>query len=167
MKYGFVIISFFSFSFVPLSIFSNSIYNFYCCCSVTKSCLTLCDPMNCSMPGFPVLHYLLERAQTHVHCLWCHATISSSVAPSPSCPQSVPASDSFTMIFASGGQNTGASASISVFPVSIQDWFPLGLTGLISLLSKGLEPLISFPHFSSNLYNNLYNFYKWVLINPI
>ena len=53
---------------------------FYCC-SVTQSCLTLCDPMDCSTPSFPALHYLPEFAQTHVHCCWCHPTISFSVTP--------------------------------------------------------------------------------------
>ena len=59
-------------------------------------CLTLCDPMKCSMPGFPVLHHLLEFAQTHVHwSQWCHPAISSSVARFSFCPQSFPASGSF------------------------------------------------------------------------
>ena len=72
---------------------------------------------------------------------WCHPTISSSIAPFSSCPQSFPASGSFQMsqLFASGGQSIGVSASTSVLPVNIQDWFPLGLTGLISLQSKGLS----------------------------
>ena len=72
----------------------------------------------------------------------CHPTISSSVgAISSSCPQSFPASGSFPMsrLFTSGGQSIGASASASVLPMNIQDWFPLGLTGLISLKSKGLS----------------------------
>ena len=66
---------------------------------------------------------------------WCHPSISFSVIPFYSCPQSFPASESFPMshLFESGGQSTGASASASVLPVNIQDWFPLGLTGLISL----------------------------------
>ena len=69
---------------------------------------------------------------------WCHPTISSSVVPFSSCPQSFPASGSFLMswLFASGGQSIGASASASVLPVNIQGWFPLGWTGLISLLSN-------------------------------
>ena len=72
---------------------------------------------------------------------WCHSTISSYVAPFSSCPQSFPASGSFPMsgLFASDDQSIGASASISILPVSIQDWFPLGSTGLVSLLSKGLK----------------------------
>ena len=70
---------------------------------------------------------------------WCHPTISSSVIPFSSCLRSFPPSGSFPMswLFVSGGRSIGASAS--VLPMNIQDWFPLGLTGLISLLSKGLS----------------------------
>ena len=75
---------------------------------------------------------------------WCHPTISSSVIPF-SRLQSFPASGSFLMIwlFASGGQSIGTSASASVLPMNIQDWFPLRLTGLISLQSKGLSRVFS------------------------
>ena len=75
---------------------------------------------------------------------WCHPTISSSVTPFSSCPQSFPASRTFPMsqLCTLGGQSIGASASASVLPMNIQDWFPLGLTGLISLLSKGLLSLL-------------------------
>ena len=116
------------------------------CCSVTKSYLTLCDPMSCSLPGFPVLHYLLELAQTHV--CWvgrCHPTISFSVIPFSSCPQSFSASGAFPMsqFFTSGSQNIGVSASVSVLPMSIQDWSHLGWTGWISLQSKGLTKVFS------------------------
>ena len=71
----------------------------------------------------------------------CHPTISSSVIPFSSCPQSLPASGSFPMsqLFASGGQSIGVSASASVLQVNIQDWFPLGWTCWISLQSKGLS----------------------------
>ena len=71
---------------------------------------------------------------------WCHPTILSSVTPFSSCPQSFAASGSFPIIqfFASGGQSTRASASAAVLPMNIQGSFPLGLTGLISLMSKGL-----------------------------
>ena len=105
-------------------------------------CLTLCDPRDCNTSGFPVLHYLMEFvAQTHVH--WFNDAIQSShfVTHFSSCPQSFPASGSFPMcqLFASGSQSSRASASASVLPMNIQDWFPLGLTGLISLLSKGLS----------------------------
>ena len=75
----------------------------------------------------------------------CHPTISFSVAPFSSSLQSFPASGSFPMsqFFASGGQSIGVSASASVVPMNIQDWFPLGLTDLISLLSKGLSRIFS------------------------
>ena len=74
---------------------------------------------------------------------WCHPTISSSVVPFSSCPQSFPASGSFPMsqFFLSGGQSIGVS--VSVLPINIQDWFPLGLTGLISLQPKGLSRVFS------------------------
>ena len=76
---------------------------------------------------------------------WCHPSISSSVIPFSSCPQSFPASGSFSMwwLFATGGQNIGASASASAPPMNIQSWFPLGLTDLISLLSKELSRVSS------------------------
>ena len=76
---------------------------------------------------------------------WCHPTISSSVVPFSSCPQSFPASGSLQMsqLFASGGQTIGVSASTSVLPVNTQDWFPLGWTGWISLQSKGLARVFS------------------------
>ena len=76
---------------------------------------------------------------------WCHPTISSSVVPFSSGLQSFPASGSFPIrhFFASGGQSIGASAATSVLPMNIQDWFTLGLTGLISLLSKGLSRVFS------------------------
>ena len=76
---------------------------------------------------------------------WCHPTISSSVIPFSSCPQSFPASGSFPMsqFFASSGQSIRASASASVLPMHIQDWFPLGWTGWISLQSKGLSRAFS------------------------
>ena len=76
---------------------------------------------------------------------WCHPTISSSVVPFSLWSQSFPASGSFPMsqFFASGGQSIGASASASVLPMNILDWFPLGLTGLISLHFKGLSRVFS------------------------
>ena len=76
---------------------------------------------------------------------WCHPTISSSVVPFSSCPQSFPASGSFEMsqLFTSGGQSIGVSVSISVLPMNTQDWSPLGWTGWISLQSKGLSKVFS------------------------
>ena len=90
--------------------------------------------MDCSTPGFPVYHQLPELAQTHVHqvgdAILCHPLLLLL--------QSFPASGSFpvSQFFSSGGQSIGASASRSVLPMNIQDWFPLGLTGLISFKSK-------------------------------
>ena len=76
---------------------------------------------------------------------WCHPAISSSVISFSSCPQSLPASGSFSMsqIFPSGGQSIGVSASTSVLPMNTQNWFPLGWTGWISLQSKGLSRVFS------------------------
>ena len=76
---------------------------------------------------------------------WCHPTISSSVSPFSSCPQSFPASGAFQMsqLFASGGQSIGVSASTSVLPMNTQDRFPLGWTGWISLQSKRLSKVFS------------------------
>ena len=115
------------------------------CCLVTQSCLTLCKSMDCSTPGFPVLHHLPEFAQfmfiesvmTSNHLILCHSLSS--------CLWSFPGSGCFPtcQFFPSGGQSIGASASALVLPVNIQDWFPLGLTGLIYLLSKGLSRIFS------------------------
>ena len=102
----------------------------------TQSCPTLCDSMDCSRPGFPVHHQLLELAQTYVHGV-SGAIQPFHPLPSPALPafNPSPASGSFQMsqLFALGGQSVGASASASVLPMNIQDRFPLGLTGLISL----------------------------------
>ena len=80
---------------------------------------------------------------------WCHPTISSSVVPFSSCLQSSPASGSFpvSQLFPSGDQSIGVSASASVLPMNIQDWFPLGLTGLISFLSKELKVFLNTTFF--------------------
>ena len=76
---------------------------------------------------------------------WCHPTIPFSIIPITSCLQSFPESGSFPMsqLFTSGGHSIGASASASVLPMKFQDWFPLGLAGLISLQSKGLSSVYS------------------------
>ena len=114
----------------------------HCCCSVTWSCPTLCNPMDCSMPGFLVLHHLpspFEFAQTYIesvmpfnHLVLCHTFLLL--------PSIFPASGSLltNWLFPSGGQSIGTSVSASVLPLNIQSWFPWGLTGLISLQSKGL-----------------------------
>ena len=114
-------------------------------CSVAKLCLTLCDPMDCSMPGFPVLHYLPESAQTHVYwvvmssnhlILYCPLFLLPSIFPS-------------IRVFSNKSvlhirwQEYWSSASASVLPMNIEGWFPLGLTGSISLQPKGLSRVIS------------------------
>ena len=122
-----------------------------CCCSVAKSCPTLQDSVDCSTPGFPVLHYLPEFKPTSTesvmpfnHLILC-------------CPlllllQSFPASGSFpvSQLFTSGGQSIGASTSASVLPMNIQDWFPLKWTDLIFLLSKGLSKVFSSTTFQKH-----------------
>ena len=101
--------------------------------SVAQSCPTLCDPMNCSTPGLPVHHQLLEFTQTHVY------RVGDAIQPShplfSSCPQSLPASESFPMsqLFAWGGQSTGVSALASFPPKKSQGWSPSEWTGWISL----------------------------------
>ena len=115
-----------------------------CCCPVTNLCPTLCDPMDYSTPG--LLWPPLSPGVCSDSCLlsqWCYLTTSSSASSFSSSPQSFPASGSFSMswLFTPSGQ--GIEASASVLPMNIQDWFPLGLTGLISLLSKGLSTVFS------------------------
>ena len=114
--------------------------------SVVQLCLTLCNPMDCSMPGLPAHHQLLEFTQTHVH--WVGDAIQPShtlSSPFSSCLQSFPEWGSFPMnqLFASGGQSTGVSVSASVLPMNTQDWSPLGWTGWISLQFKGLSRVFS------------------------
>ena len=113
--------------------------------SVTQSCLTLCDAMNCSTPGLPVHYQLLEFTQTQVYEVGDAIQPSHSVVPFSSCPQSLPASESFpkSQLFALGGQSTGVSALESFLPKYIQDWSPLEWTGWISLESKGLSRVFS------------------------
>ena len=112
--------------------------------SVALSCPTLWDPMDCSTPDFPVHHQLPELIHLCPSSQWCHPTISSS------CLQSFPASGSLSVsqFFTSSGQRIGVSASASVLPINIQDWFPSGLTSWISLQSKGLSNLLQ--HHSPN-----------------
>ena len=110
----------------------NSQNGFGICCSVIQSCPTLCNPWTAAHQVF--------LSNSCPLSWWCHPTISFSVALFSFCPQSFPASESFPVsrLFASGGQSIGASASASILAVEIQGWLPLGLTSLISLLSKEL-----------------------------
>ena len=124
------------------------------CCfpSVAQSCPTLCDPMDCSTPGFPVHHHLPELAQTHVH--WVSDAIQPShPLPSPSPPafnQSFPVSGSFPVnqFFVSGGHSIGASASALAFPMNIQGWLPFGLTGLTILPVMNIKMWNTFQLFA-------------------
>ena len=122
----------------------KSVSHWVCCCSITKSRLTLCNPMDCSTPGFPVVHCLLEFAQTHVH--WVDNAIQPSHPLSPSSPD-------FNLSQYQGfSQRVSFSHQVTkVLELQLQhqsfQWicvvFPLGLIGLISLLSKGLSRVFS------------------------
>ena len=125
-----------------------------CCCSAAQMCLTLCHPTDYSTSAFPVFHSPPGVcSDSSPLSQWCHPTISSLVVHFSSCLQSFPASGSFlkSRLFASGGQTVGASASASASAllVNIQDWSPLGLTGWISLQSKGLSRVFSNTKFNS------------------
>ena len=116
--------------------------------------------MECSIPGLPVHHQLLELTRIHVHWVGDAIQPSHPVIPFSSRLQSFPASGSFQTIqfFTSGGQSIGVSALASVLPMNTQDWSPLGWTGAISLQSKGLSRVFSSTtvqkhQFFSFLYN--------------
>ena len=121
-----------------------------CCCSVTQSCLILCNLMDCSTPGFPFLCYLPEFAQTRVY--WVDNAIQPShplLSPSPPAFNLSQHQGLFWWVRSSHqvAKVLGASASASVPPINIQDWLPLEWTGWISLQSKGLSSLLQ--HHSS------------------
>ena len=108
--------------------------------SFAQSCPTLYDPMNCSTPGIPVHHHLLEFTQTHVHRVGDAIQRSHPLSsPSPPAPESFPMSQLFTW----GGQSTGVSALASFLPKNTQDWSPSEWTSWISLQSKGLSRVFS------------------------
>ena len=140
---------------------------------ITQWCLTLCDPMNHSMPGLPV-HQLTPGVHPNPcpQSWWCHPTISFSVVPFSSCSQSFPTSGSFPMsqFFTSGGQSIGVSASASVLPMNTKDWSPLGWTCWISLLFMGLSRVFSnttvqkHQFFGAQLSNS--HTHTWLLENP-
>ena len=125
----------------------NSLNN--CCCSLAQSCPTLYDPMNCSLPGFPVLAISwsspkllsIESVMPSNRLILCRPLLLL--------PSIFPSIRVFSMswLFTSDGQSIGVSASLSVLPMNIQNWFPLGLTDLASLQSKGLSRVLQ--HHSS------------------
>ena len=136
--------------------------------SFAQSCPTLCDPMNCSMPGLPVHHQLPEFTQTH-------PAISSSVIPLSSCPQSLPVSGFFPMshLFAWGGQTIGVSASALVLPMNTQDWSPLRWTGWSPCIPRDSQESSPTPQFKSInssalsfLYSPTLYIHTWLLEKP-
>ena len=146
-----------------------------CHCSVSQSCLTLYNPMDCSTSGLPVLHHVpellkftfIESVTPSNHLiLWCPLLLLPPIFPSIR----VFTNESALRIRWS---NTGASASASVLPINIQDWFPLGSTGLISLQSKGFTRIFSnttvwnhqFSSTQPSLWSNSH-IHTWLLENP-
>ena len=115
--------------------------------SSVQSCPTLCDPMDCGTPGFPVHHQLPELAQTHVHqvgdAIQLYHPLLSSSPPAFSLSKHQGLVFPRSQLFALGGQSIGVSASVLVVSMNIQDWSPLGWAGWISLQSKGLSRVFS------------------------
>ena len=133
-------------------LFGATVAKIYIFSSVAQSCLTLCDPMDCSTPGILVHHQLPEPAQIHAH------RVGDAIQPSPPLPSPSPPVFNLSQhqglfqwvsSLPSDGQNIGASASASVLPMNIQDWFPLGWTGWVSLQSKGSQESSPTPQFKS------------------
>ena len=130
--------------------------------SIGQSCPTLCDPMNCSTPGFPVHHQLLELPQTHVHQVSDAIQLSHSLlVPFSSHLQPFPASESFPMnqFFTSGGQSIGATASASVFPMNIRtDFFRTNWFDLFAVQnSRESSPRPQFKSINSLAFSFLYS----------
>ena len=119
--------------------------------SVTQSYLTLCDPIDCSTPGFPVHYQLLEFIQTHVH------RVRDAIQPSHHLSSPSPLTFNLSQhqgfskesVLPIRGPNIGVSASASVLPINIQDWFLLGWTGFISLQSRDFQKSSPTPQFKS------------------
>ena len=139
------------------------------------SCVRLCNPMDYSTPGFPVHHQLPELTQIHVH--WVSVPSSHLILCRPLLllPSVFPSIRSFlvSQFFAWGGQSVGVSASASVLPMNIQDWFPLWRTGWISLQPKGLSRVFSNMQFKSInssalsfLHSPTLTFHTWPLKKP-
>ena len=139
--------------------------------SAAQSCPTLCDPMDCSMPGLPVHHQLPEFTQTHVH--WVGDTIQPShplLSPSPPVLNLSQHQALFKLVSSlhQVAKVLGVSASASVLTMNIQDWSPLGWTGWMSLHSKGLSRVFSnttvqkYKFFSAHCSINSYS--AWIFI---
>ena len=132
-----------SFAFLTSLAFHQSVISVHFSCLVVSDSLQPHGLQHASLPCPSPLPRVYSNSCPLSR--WCHSTISSSVVPFSSCLQSFPASGFFqvSQFFASGGQSIGGSASASVLPMNIQDWFPLGWTGWISLQSKGLSRVFS------------------------
>ena len=134
------------------------------CCSAAQLCLTLCNRIECSMQGLPVLHYLPELAQTPVH--W----VSDAIWPSRSLPSPSLAFNlcqhTMSQLFTSCGQSIGAWASASVIPMNIQDWLPLGWIAWISLESKGLLRVFSNTTVQKHQFSSVTAFFMVWLSHP-
>ena len=138
------------------------ILHWICCYSVTQSCLTLCESMHCSTPGLLVHYQLPEFTQTHVH--WVGDAIRTPhplSSPSPPAFNLSQPSGSFQMsqFFQSGGQTTAVSASASMLPMNIQDWFPLGLvwSSCSPRDSQESSPTSQFKRIKSSVLSFLYS----------
>ena len=120
-------------------------------CSVTSSCLTLCNPMDCSTPGFPVLQHLSKLAQSYIH--WVADAIQPSYPLLPPSPPALNLSQHQGLFQWISSSHQGAKASVlaSVLPKNIQGWFPLGLTGLISLQSSGFKILLQHHNLKASI----------------
>ena len=138
--------------------------------SVTHSCLTVCNPMDCSTPSLPVHHQLPEFTQTHVY------QVSDAIQPSHLLSSPFPPAfnlsqhqSPFKWVSSShqGGQSIGVSASESVLPMNIQDWFPVGWIGWISLQSKRFSRVQKHQFFSTqlSLWSNSH-MHTWLLEKP-
>ena len=119
-----------------------------CCCSVTKSCPALCNTMDCSTPGFPVLHYLWELAQIHVQ--W----VDDAIYPSHPLLLSSPLPSVFPRIRVFSNESA-LCIRWSVLPMNIHGWFPLGITALISLQSRNSQVASPAPQFKIITYSLL------------
>ena len=144
--------------------------------SVAQSCPTLCNPMNCSTPGLPVHHQLLEFTQTHAHRVGDAIQPSHPLlSPSPPAPNPSQHQNSFpkSQLFTWGGQSMGVSTIASVLPMNTQDWSSLEWTGWISLQSKGLSRVFSnttvqkHQFFSTQLSSQSnFHIHTWLLEKP-
>ena len=126
--------------------------------SVTQSCLTLCDPVNHARPPCPSPTPGVY-SNPWPSSWWCHPTISTSVVPFSSCPQSLPALGSFpvSQLFTWGGQSIGVSASASVPPMNTQDWSPLGWTGWSPRDSQESSPTPLITRAIFSLYSSVFD----------